>query len=276
MAQKPRSRNSSSDDEQNVADGEVLSNHSDDNEGDRNIAPKVPTRESVRTVDERLSELGDLPSLKKAQPESSVRAERLVDADARPPRSAPEFKEPVPSTFVDRGAPIPEHYGMDRLVNLPRDPHWVFSYWELRGGILDRLRFGHSAEVIDNARWVLRVRAAREMREYFVDVDLRAGQWYLKVSSDTRMLIDLGFIDQHGTFNCVLRGNEVTTPRSGVSDVTDERWAILREDLEKLLKVGGADSSIAPSSDSAPRFSRTEQPRAIGLFSGAGIDLNSK
>jgi hypothetical protein len=276
MAQIPQSRNSSPDDEQNVADGEVLSNHSDGNEDDRNSAPKVPTRESVRTVDERLKDLGDLPSLKKAQPDSSLRAERLVDADARPPKSAPEFKEPVPSTFVDRGGPIPEHYGMDRLVNLPRDPHWIFSYWELRGGILDRLRFGHSAEVIDNARWVLRVRATREMREYFVDVDLRAGQWYLKVSSDTRMLIDLGFIDQHGTFNCVLRGNEVTTPRSGVSDVTDERWAILREDLEKLLKVGGADSSIAPSSDSVPRFSRTEQPRAIGLFSGTGMDLNSK
>jgi hypothetical protein len=238
-------------------------------------AAGVPNRDSVRTVDDRLKALGELPSLKNTTAAVVVR-EKVVDADARPPQPAPEFKEPTPSTFVDRGAPIPEHYGMDRLVNLPRDPHWILSYWELRGGVLDRLRFIHSAEVIDNSRWVLRIRAARELYEYYVDVDLRAAQWYLKVSPDTRLLIDLGFIDQHSVFNCVLRGNEVTTPRSGVSDVTDERWAILREDLEKLLKVGGADPSIAPSSDSAPRFSRTEQPRAIGLFSGTIAKSSSK
>jgi hypothetical protein len=135
--------------------------------------------------------------------------------------------------------------------------------------------------VIDNSRWVLRVRTVKELREWVVDIDLRVGQWYLKVSPDTKLLVDLGFINQQGDFNLVLTGNEVNTPRAEVSNVVDERWIILREELEQLLKVGGAEAlglpaAQRPSSDKTPRAVRSEQPRAAGLFSSYLAQMERK
>lgn len=237
-------------------------------------APSVSARESVRTVGERLEKLDALPSLRSSVPDTASKITR-VDTSAPPPEPlTPPPPEPVASEFIDRGAPIPQHYGMDRLAALPRDPNWVYVYWELKGGILDRLRFQHSAEVIDNSRWVLRVRTPGTDAHYLVDIDLRVGQWYLKVAPDTRLRIDLGFMNQQGDFVLVLTANDTATPRPGVSDVVDERWLIVRSELEKLLGVGTdalAIQSAAGSSGSGPRLSRSELPRAAALFSGTVI-----
>ncbi|MCY3023943.1 MAG: DUF4912 domain-containing protein, partial [Planctomycetota bacterium] len=199
------------------------------------------------------------------------------------------------SGFVDRGAPIPEQYGVDRLVVLPRDPDWVFVYWELSGRLWERLRRQHPPEALDESRWVLRVHTLHEApcfsaangdpaREpavaasqtmggpYLVNVDVSAGQWYLRTASDTRLVVELGFVHQDGAFVGVLRGNEASTPRPRSSNVVDERWAIQRAELEVLLRASGAAEFCAratggPGSESAPRFLRSEQPRALGLFS---------
>ena len=231
----------------------------------------APSRESVRTVEERLKTLDGLPSLRQSTPDTASRITRVDPASPPPPLPSPPPAEPAASTFVDRGAPIPAHYGMDRCIALPRDPNWIYVYWELKGGILDRLRFAHSAEVIDNSRWVLRVRTPDAGTHYLVDIDLRAGQWYLKVAPDTRLRIDLGFMDQHGDFVLVLAGNDTATPRPGVSEIVDERWQIVRKELEKLLGVGTDALSIqraSSSSSSSPHLSRSDLPRAIGLFPG--------
>jgi hypothetical protein len=231
------------------------------------------TRESVRTVADRLKELPELPSLQ-AAPVGGETPENIVETNAAPPPAPPPAPdaEPAPMGMIDRGSPIPDHYGMDRLVVLPRDPHWLCVYWELKGGALDRLRFQHSAEVIDNSRWVLRVRGMRDTSQYLVDIDLRAGQWYLKVAPNSRFSTELGFINPQGDFIRLLRGNESFTPGASVSNVVDERWIILRDELERLLKTGGVDApgirgGAFGGSEAAPPMIRSEQPRALGLFS---------
>ena len=242
------------------------------------LAADSLTGESVLTADDRLKALPEIPSLKRPAIEPE---ERAVDADAPPPPAPAPIPEPAPSNFIDRGSPIPENYGLDRLVVLPRDPNWLYCYWELKGGALDRLRFQHSAEIIDNSRWVLRVKQTKELRDYVVDIDLRVGQWYLKVSPDSRLLVDLGFINQQGDFICVLQGNETATPRAEVSKIVDERWIIMREELEQLLRVGGAEAlglpaAQRPSSDKTPRMTRSEQPRAAVLFSSYLAHMEKK
>jgi hypothetical protein len=222
---------------------------------------------AVVTLDERLKKLSRLPSLQKPIPEP----EPVIQSDPsekaiRPPDPSAPLPEPEPSKHVDRGSTIPENYGLDRLAVLPRDPHWLFAYWELHGGALERLRFHHSAEIIDNARWVLRVRPANESGHSLVDIDLRAGQWYLNVAADARLTVDLGFVDQQGHFVEVVKGCTVTTPRAGISAIGDERWMILRDELEKLLRATSAEALSIASSDRPP-LTRSEQPRAVGIFS---------
>ena len=229
---------------------------------------------TVHTLDERLKKLSRLDS----PGERAVSVERIVPevtVNAAPPPAPVAAPEPAASSFIDRGAPMPEHYGLDRLAILPRDAEWLFVYWELKGGRLERLRFNHSAEIIDNSRWVLRVRTTAH-GSYFVDVDLRAGQWYLKVAPDTQFMVELGFIGLPGQFEVLLAGNEVRTPRVSVSNVVDERWMVAREKLEALLQASGATTipTAAVSSDASkvraavPVGVRSDLPRAAALFSG--------
>ena len=240
--------------------------------------PARPSEAALLTVDARLKKLAKLPSL-----ETPLSSEQdkiiLIDSVARPPAPPPPPEEPAPSQLVDRGSTIPENYGLDRLVSLPRDAHWVYVYWELQGGALDRLRFHQSAEFIDNARWVLRVRPVNVASSAYVDVDMRIGQWYLHVAPGTRFAIDMGLFDQQGQFVEVLRGNEVATPGAGISAVCDERWIVLRDDLEKLLKASSApadERSLHGSGSEHIALPRSEQPRAIGIFSSYLLHKESR
>ncbi len=233
----------------------------------RPAAPES-TRGVLVTLDERLKVLEKLPSLA-TPPELDSEMVTAPERAPRPSVPAPLPEEPTPSELIDRGSPIPENYGMDRLAAFPRDPQWLFVYWELQGGAIDRLRFHHSAEIIDNARWVLRVRAGGDARATFVDIDLRIGQWYLHVTPATTFVIDMGLINQQGHFVEVLKGKEVSTPSAGVSSICDERWVILRDELEKLLKASGVSPELLspqPGSE-RPALPRSELPRAIGIFS---------
>ena len=233
-------------------------------------SPREPERQfELRTVEDRLKLLATIGSLETPPAAEAARSPIPAEMNVRPPDPPPPPAEPLPSSHIDRGSTIPENYGLDRLVILPRDAHWLYVYWELQGGALDRLRFHHSAEIIDNARWVLRVRTASENASVYVDVDMRIGQWYLHVSPATTFSIDMGLIDHQGNFLEVLRGNTVATPRVSISSTCDERWIILREELQKLLAATGAtlDERPIPHGSEHMTLPRSEQPRAIGIFS---------
>jgi len=257
----------------------------------RSPAPRrrrTPARELVRTLDERLKELAELPSLKAAPQDEA--ATPPVDPLAAPPPAPPLPVEPEGAPYLDRGAPIPDSYGMERVVVLPRDPHWAFVYWELNSGTPARLRTQHGETMPEHPRWVLRVQALQRPAcgaaaetssgPYLVDVDVQARQWYLKVAPDTRLAVDLGFVNTRGEFACVLQGNPTSTPRPAPSEVGDERWWVMRPELEQLLRAGAAGAGIpaaaGASAEGAPRFFRSEQPRAAPLFSSYALHLGKK
>jgi hypothetical protein len=179
---------------------------------------------------------------------------------------------------------------VDRVVILARDPHWAFVYWELSSATVARLHTQHGAAMPEHPHWALCVHTLRRPGcsgpddasggPHFVDVDIHAGQWYLKTAPDTHLAVDLGFVSPQGEYVCVLRGNQVATPRPAASDVSDERWWILRPELEQLLRAGAPGWSIpatgSASPETAPRFLRSEQPRAAPLFSSYLAHLERK
>ncbi|MCK6471072.1 MAG: DUF4912 domain-containing protein [Planctomycetes bacterium] len=218
--------------------------------------PPIPDRDTVRSIEERLRLLEELPSLvqnpmhfEAGDPDAGP----AVDIDAPPeppalevpePKAEPEAavqEEPKPLAMVDRGLPIPVQYPLDRVVPLVRDPHWIFVYWDLGGGRLERLRFKYSNEVVDQARWVLRVESVRQHQVRDVDVDVRARQWYLKVASGEHFRIVLGFYPPEGDFEPVCKSGEVVTPKDAVSPVANEAWMVEREDLRRLVTAAGAN-----------------------------------
>ncbi len=158
---------------------------------------------------------------------------------------------------------------MDRVVALVRDPHWLFIYWELKGGLLERLRFKFTSEVVDQARWALRVDAMPFSQRAIVDISLKADHWYLRVAPEGCYLVELGFFNPEGHFEPLCRSAEVHTPRCSPAAVLDERWGVAKEDLERLLSAGGATKQeMTGGSEGAAAFRRLDPPRAAAFFSG--------
>jgi hypothetical protein len=152
--------------------------------------------------------------------------------------------EPVRPLAADSVLPdrepgeLPYAYGHDRLVLLPRDPGWVFAYWEVtpavRGNALRAL--GVEAE---GARDVLRVYDVTfltftgDNAWFSFDIELLPGadRWYVSVPRPAAAYVaEIGLRTRTGRFVPLVRSSTVSTPRAAPSADTAVHWVELRRD----------------------------------------------
>lgn len=159
-----------------------------------------------------------------------------------PPASKPvaapfSGPEPRPADFVDRGLPIPDSYGLDRLVALVRDPQWAFCYWELSGGLLDGLRQARGPGFLEACAWVLRLHRISEGVAVDLEIDPSVGNWYIHVGKSGRYQFELGLLTPDGEWVSLLASQEFETPAEGPSESFDEEWRLRPEDEERLHRL---------------------------------------
>lgn len=225
-------------------------------------------RSSFLTVRDRREFLRELPSLARRAGDTSE-AEQLRIRSGPPP--APLTPPAEEDAYLDRGMPIPDQYGMDRIAAFPRDAEWIYVYWELHGGRLNRMRTQYGVQAVKRARWVLRVETVRERTFHIVDVDLSQGCTYLHVTPDRRYRLELGFVTTDGRFVRVCSSQEVDMPRASVSEIVDERWGVVRSELEQLMRASGVEMHPDvdhSGSEGVKPVPRTHWPRARTFFSG--------
>ncbi|MFA5976245.1 MAG: DUF4912 domain-containing protein [Elusimicrobiota bacterium] len=159
---------------------------------------------------------------------------------------------------VECGAPLPENYGDDRLIILPRDPNWFFAYWEITPERANQIRREHGSDIWENATLVMRVydlsstSDRTETASYFdVELNKQSRQWYVKVEKSGRFyIVDLGLRWPDGRFISILRSNCIQLPMGRVSDITDAEWMsvtgmiMTQEEWDRLLTV----SVVGPGS----------------------------
>lgn len=154
---------------------------------------------------------------------------------------APARREPAPAAAEGE---LPQHYGVDRLVLLARDPAWLYAYWEVSA---TREDFGrvYGPEAWQITRPALRVYDVTGVdfdgvnARRIIDIDLHeeADTWHIMVDDpDHSFLVDLGRMFPDGRFVTLLRSNLVQTPRAGLSDRTDEHWMWI-EGLYRSMRI---------------------------------------
>lgn len=141
---------------------------------------------------------------------------------------------------------LPQRYGVDRLLLLVRDPHWVYAWWEVTE---TNLEAGRSQ--LAGADLVLRVYDVSAIHwdgsnhHTFFDIAVQdsAGNWYIELGKPgSSFCAELGLRSPDGRFLALVRSNFVTLPRDGVSDVLDEEWMIVEEDFNRLFELAGGHS----------------------------------
>jgi hypothetical protein len=139
----------------------------------------------------------------------------------------------------------------DRLVVMVRDPYWLHAYWELAPRSIDR------AQAAMGQRWhgaqpVLRVfrmqpdSAALHERDITIHGGVR--NWYVDVQdppADYRL--EIGYLAEDGSFYCLARSNEVSTPPAGTSDAVDENWKAVAENADRIFAMSGGYSAQGAS-----------------------------
>lgn len=192
-----------------------------------------------------------LPARRVDSPARFLGRSSLPSAYEMPPVSHAPFK---PAFEIDRR--LPDHYGVDRLTLLVRDPWWVFAYWEVTPGRSEHVLSQMPSDARDARATVLRMYdltgGSFEKPAAFFDIELRvmASQWYVDTGRpDREWGAEIGFRLPDGRFWPLVRSNRVHTPRFGFSDVLDEEWMIPDEDFWKL--VGGGFNLESFGVDSA-------------------------
>jgi len=145
---------------------------------------------------------------------------------------------------------IPSGYGTTESYLLPKDPAWMFLFWEITSGTFDYVRAQYGQETLNNSRTIIRLYDITGVEffdgnnantYYDMPVMLDAKSWYIHAPQSGRSYIaDIGFLTAQGQFILLTRTNVITLPPGKVSDLIDDKWMIVEGDFIKLLELSGA------------------------------------
>jgi hypothetical protein len=135
---------------------------------------------------------------------------------------------------------IPKGYSVDRIVAMVRDPHWLFTYWEVTDHKYRELEraFG---PVWASCKMILRVYDKASDKPVHFDIVLtrEARTWYINVSAQGRYQVAIGALSPDGRFEIVAISNIVETPADSVSDRVDEKWMVPDDVFDRIFAASG-------------------------------------
>ena len=190
---------------------------------------------------------------------------------------------------------LPQGYGATMAALMPRDPNWMYLYWEITPDSRVRIMREHGPDIFEKSRQVLRVydMSAPENgdpRYFDVAVRLEAASWYVHVQDGGRSYCcEMGLVPPAGGFIGIIKSNTVILPAGLVSDVMDGKWMAVSEDFDRLLQLSGVEyigkvpakspnpwpSAGRCCATSSPRPPRGEYPRSPPWPCSAGPKVNS-
>ena len=157
---------------------------------------------------------------------------------------------------------LPEYYHKTYLRALPKDPQWLFLFWEITEETIDNVKNSIGTERFETAKPVLRLLDITDIEydgtnawKYFdITVHYYANNWYVKVPEPGRVyLVKYGNVTTDGTFYTIMQSNVVKMPRDTISDTIDEEWATIKTDdmlrfsvSTTLSPVGASDNVLPP------------------------------
>jgi hypothetical protein len=129
--------------------------------------------------------------------------------DINPAGAPVEFELPAYEYLGE----LPEAYGTRKLFLVPRDPHWLYAYWDLtREQFQEAERSAHDGKVF--------LQLYHEAGDRVQQIQIHGGgrEWYLHVpEAGTSFFAELGYYGGDGCFHVLGRSRTVVTPPDSIS-----------------------------------------------------------
>ncbi|CAA9575621.1 Phosphate-binding protein [uncultured Synechococcales cyanobacterium] len=122
---------------------------------------------------------------------------------------------------------LPEGYGESRIVLMPRDPQWAYTYWDVSNEHKDELRHQGGQQLAlrlyDATEINLEYQVPHSIQEY--PSDELAREWYLPIPvSDRDYVVELGYRCADGRWLVLARSAPVHIPPTYPSDWIEDKF----------------------------------------------------
>jgi hypothetical protein len=163
---------------------------------------------------------------------------------------------------------LPRGYGDGRMGLIPRDPHWLYCFWDPTPDQIQRLEAGPRRLLR-----VVHVSGDQERQTGLIELTPAATSWYVNVD-DAAMTYrcDLGLVGRDGEYECVLSSNRSTTPPETLAPPETPRF------VPPPPPISGGHSPLEevqePAVSSGPEAESTARliAMSIGVDQARGID----
>lgn len=211
-------------------------------------------------------------------PVRTIEAQEAVEAakfDLGQPSKLADLTEDLtldPETLsgVDEGLPdLPGGYGESRIVLLPRDPQWAYTYWDVPVEHKDELRAQGGLQlalrVYDVTDVDLSVQRAHTVQEFPCDELSR--EWYLPIPiSDRDYAIEIGYRCADGRWLVLARSAPVRIPPVYPSDWIEDIFVTV--DWEQDLRGATVATLVPPAQKAAMATDNTIYQQVFGMAAG--------
>lgn len=123
---------------------------------------------------------------------------------------------------IDDGLPpLPGGYGDSRIVLMPRDPQWAYTYWDVPNSHKEQLRYQGGEQLALRLYDVTDIDLANQTPHNMqqVNCDELARDWYLPIPiSDRDYLAEIGYLTADGRWLMLARSNQIRIPPVYPSD----------------------------------------------------------
>jgi uncharacterized protein len=160
---------------------------------------------------------------------------------AQPPTSRPVL---IPH---NRAPEQPRDLEKDRLILMVRDPFWLHASWEITRKSVERAKAALAGQW-HTARPVLRLLKADDnsttsnTENVHRDIEIHGAvrHWYIETeSTGSTFRLLLGYMFGNNRFHELARSNPVTPPIPGSPDATDDHWADITKDADRIYALSG-------------------------------------
>ena len=155
---------------------------------------------------------------------------------------------------LEKAAPVsnhdlPQEYGEETIVLIPRDPYTAYAYWEVTHDRIEKetSRLGGSSSLVVRVYDITGVSFDGTNANAYHDYEIsgRVGNRYCELDRPSHMLCaEVGLLSPEGAFTALARSDAVVMPRDRASDETGEERLLTDEEYERMYGLPGGQSSI--------------------------------